>query len=343
MIGNGSQDQEPRAKVSRRLVLATTVASVLSDTTAAGAQTPGPHRPGAAGADHRTLVKPVPTTAAHWQGVADVLGHPGKMAGESTYDIAFPRGDLKVVSFGHIVRSIAGHISFIRYADGQTMMMGDLVCTESEMQKVFDRLIEHGIGQTALHKHLLCHQPDLWWSHIHAIGRDEVVLARGLRAALDATGTLPMTRTAPRPPADPDTDAADGALDTDAIDRALGTKGHRQGDGYKVTFARNETIAEHGRILPRMAGSTTALIFQPAGDGKALLNGDFAMTAGEVQPVLGALRHGGIGIVSLHSHMLSEEPRLFFAHLWAVQDAVHLARTLRSAVAHTNVSPASPG
>lgn len=61
-------------------------------------------------------------------------------------------------------------------------------------------------------------------------------------------------------------------------------------------------------------------------EGKAAVNGDFVMTAGEVSDVIRALENGGIEVVAVHNHMLSEEPRLFFLHYWANNDAVKLAR-----------------
>ena len=81
--------------------------------------------------------------------------------------------------------------------------------------------------------------------------------------------------------------------------------------------------------------------FQPVGDGKAAINGDFAMTGNEVQQVIKALRQGGIDIVEVHNHGLAEQPRLFYMHFWAVNDAVALARTLRPALDATNLKPTS--
>ena len=84
-------------------------------------------------------------------------------------------------------------------------------------------------------------------------------------------------------------------------------------------------------------GVATAINFQPTGGGKAAITGDFVMTAGEVNPVLKALRDAGIEVTALHSHMLAEEPRLFFTHFWANDDAAKLARGLRSALDHMKV------
>ena len=88
--------------------------------------------------------------------------------------------------------------------------------------------------------------------------------------------------------------------------------------------------------LPPAMGVSTALNFQPTGGGKAAINGDFAMTQDEVEPVIQALRENDIEVVSLHNHMLNEEPRIFFMHFWANDDAQKLAQGLRAALDKTN-------
>ncbi|WP_241833095.1 LppY/LpqO family protein [Streptomyces caatingaensis] len=301
------------------------LASVACAAGAAGAADAGSRRP--------VRVKPSVTTEADWRGVAAVLGHQGWLVSRRAYGIGFPRVDLKVVCQGHRLRAIGSFASFVRYPDGRTMLMGDLALTEREVRKVHDVLVARGITQTAMHGHLPAHTPAMQWVHFHTMGRDPVALARDLRAVLAVTGTPNVTGSPV---------AAPLAMDGPAVDRALGAKGRAQGRVYKITYARNETLADHDRVLPRMTGSTTALIFQPAGDGKAVLTGDIAVTAHEVNPVVKALRHGRIGIVAFHNHMLGDQPRLFFLHLWAVDDPVRLARHLRAALRHTNSSPAAP-
>jgi hypothetical protein len=83
-------------------------------------------------------------------------------------------------------------------------------------------------------------------------------------------------------------------------------------------------------------GTATAINFQPTGNGRAAITGDFVLIAKEVNPVIRALREHGITVTAVHSHMLDEEPRLFFMHFWANDDAVKLARGLRAALDQTN-------
>jgi uncharacterized protein DUF1259 len=90
--------------------------------------------------------------------------------------------------------------------------------------------------------------------------------------------------------------------------------------------------------VPRSMGTGIAINFQATGGGKAAITGDFVLTASEVNPVLLALREHGIEVTAVHNHMLNEEPRLFFMHFWANDDAAKLATGLRAALDRVNVA-----
>lgn len=278
--------------------------------------------------------QPVATTEAEWQPVAEALGRPGTLSDDGlVYRVSFPRNDLSVRSDDVQIEpglALGSYAAFSRYPDGTVVMMGDLVVTEAELPPVTDALQEGGVAQTAVHKHLLAHEPQVWWSHIHGAGPDPVAMAQTVRMALNRTSTPPPAETGPTP---------EPELDTAAIDAALGTKGSNEGGIYKFSFKRNEAISgAHGVLAPAM-GITTAINFQPTGGGKAAINGDFAMLAEEVQPVIQALREGGIEIVEVHNHSLDDQPRLFYMHFWANDDAGKLAAALGNAVRAHNVSP----
>lgn len=322
------------AGAPRRRVLA--AAAALAPVVAAAQAAPAralPTEPSGHGR-HSGPVAPVRTKLSDWAAVARVLGRTGDMKHDLMYHTGLPRRDLTVISQGIIVKpelALGSHVSFVRYADGNTMLMGDLVVTERELQPFIDVLQRQGIAVTALHKHLLSQMPDIWWVHVHAHGPDPVPIARGLRAAFDRTGTPP-----PRPAAP----SRHAALDTAGIDAALGVRGTFDDGIYKSVLVRRETVTESGMVLPPGLGSTTAFNWQPLGGGRVAVSGDCAMVAGEVQDVLAALRRAGTELVELHNHGLRDEPRLFFTHFWAVGDGVALARGLRAAVDATNVGPA---
>ena len=98
---------------------------------------------------------------------------------------------------------------------------------------------------------------------------------------------------------------------------------------------RADRIMAHGLEIPVAMGVATVMNFQPTGNGKAAITGDFVMIAAEVNPVIRALRAHGIEVTALHSHMLDESPRLLFMHFWANDDAVKLAAGLRAALDKT--------
>jgi hypothetical protein len=126
--------------------------------------------------------------------------------------------------------------------------------------------------------------------------------------------------------------AAQIDLDTAAIDQALGAKGVIRGGVYQVNIPRAEAITDDGIAVPVSMGSAIAINFQPTGGGKAAVTGDFVLVAKEVNPVLKELLGHGIEMTALHSQMLDEQPRLFFMHFWANDDAQKLAKGLRAAL-----------
>jgi len=120
------------------------------------------------------------------------------------------------------------------------------------------------------------------------------------------------------------------------VEQILGQTGRVNGGVLQIAVPRSETITDSKMTIPPLMGVATALNFQPTGNGKAAITGDFVLLGSEVNPVLRALRENGIEVTALHSHMLMEEPRLFFMHFWANDDALKLAKGLRAALDKTN-------
>lgn len=159
-------------------------------------------------------------------------------------------------------------------------------------------------------------------------------IATAIRDALALTGT-PLHQ--PPPMTAASTVAAAQAFDTAAIARTLGFTGKLNGTVYQVSIPRPEKITDRGEDVPASMGTSIAINFQPIGNGRAAVTGDFVLRAAEVNPVLRALQSHGIRITALHSHMIYENPRLLFMHFWGKDDAAALARGLRAALDETAV------
>jgi len=207
------------------------------------------------------------------------------------------------------------------------MAMGDFVLTETEVGPVMRALQAGGVEQTALHNHVLQASPHVMYMHISAHG-DATKIARTLREALALSST-------PLGPPTPPSAAVAVELDTAGIARALGFSGKLNGVVYQISVARAEKITEMGMEVPPSMGVATAINFQPTGGGRAAITGDFVLRGPEVNPVIRTLRDHGIEVTALHSHMIDENPRLYFMHFWAIDDGVKLARGLRAALEKT--------
>ena len=261
-----------------------------------------------------------------WQKVDDAMGRKAAVSGD-VHRYGFPRSDLSVTLAGVTIRpalALGGWVAF-KPGHGGAMAMGDLVLLETEVNPVMLKLIEGGLEITAVHNHVLRANPATFYMHVGGRG-DPVRMAAVIRDALSASKT-PLT--APAGGAPPPID-----LDTAQLDQIIGVKGQNNGGVYQFAVPRRDPVSEGGMQLAPVGpmGVAEAIGFQPTGGGKAAITGDFVLTTDEVNPVIKALRSNGIEVTALHSHMLDEQPRLFFCHFWANDDAVKLAKGLRAAL-----------
>ena len=280
-------------------------------------------------------------TAPDWSAVENALGRKGTPSPGGVVRFGFPRSDLNVVVHGVTLKpalALGSWVAFERIAD-HAMVMGDLVLLEPEVTSVMASLQQNGVDQTALHNHLLGESPRVMYMHIHAIGNAERI-AKAVRTALEFTNT-PLGPPAPASPAPtpnatlPTTPVAI-PFDTATVAKTLGVTGKMNGGVYQISVPRRERICDEGREVPSAMGVATAINFQPTVGGKAAITGDFVLLGKEVNPVLWTLSENGIEVTAIHSHMIDEQPRLYFMHFWAVDDAAKLARGLRAALDRTN-------
>jgi hypothetical protein len=265
-----------------------------------------------------------------WAKVDETLGRKAAVSGD-VHRYGFPRSDLSVTLDGVAIKTgfaLGGWVAF-KPAHGGVMAMGDLVLLETEVNPVMAKLIANGFEITAVHNHLLRANPAPFYMHVGGHG-DPVKLASALHDAL-AESKTPLTvaaSTAAAPAVD---------LDTAQLDQIMGVKGQANGGIYQFGVPRRDPITEGGMSLMPAGplGMATGINFQPTGGGKAAITGDFVMTGDEVNSVIKVLRANGIEVTALHSHMIDEQPRLFFMHFWANDDAIRLARGLRAALDKT--------
>ena len=259
------------------------------------------------------------------------LGKTGQLQAGDVFRVGMPRTDLSVTVKGVAVKAgfaLGSYAAFKQVGD-QAMVMGDLVLLDQEVPAVTSGLLSGGLDVTAVHNHLNEMSPHVMYVHYEGHG-DAVQLAKSLRQALSASGT-PLG--SPAPPA-----AAGGpVLDTKPIEQALGRPGREIGAGvFQVTAARAEAITAMGHPLLPAMGIATVMNFQPMGEGRAAITGDFVLLDKEVNPVARTLRQHDIDVTALHNHGLQDSPRLFYMHFWATDDAVKLARGLKAALDQTH-------
>jgi hypothetical protein len=272
----------------------------------------------------------VPAAAPDWKAVEQALGKSGQLQAGDVFRVGMPRTDLTVTVKGVPVKAgfALGSYAVFKQAGDHAMVMGDLVLLDAEVPAVMSGLFANGLEVTAVHNHLNEMSPHVMYMHYEGHG-DAVQLAKGLRQALSASATPFGGGSASA--------AAGPTLDAKTIEQALGRQGRDVGAGvFQVTVPRAESISAMGEPLLPAMGVVTVLNFQPTGDGKAAITGDFVLLDKEVNPVARALRQHGIDVTAIHNHGLADTPRLFYMHFWANDDPAKLAQGLKAALDRTN-------
>lgn len=245
---------------------------------------------------------------------------------ENVFKIGKPRNDVKIVVDGWSMPPFMGLGSWAAFtpAHGRTMMMGDTVVFEDEVNPAMSAALEAGLEVTALHNHFFFDSPKVYFMHIGGMG-DAGQLAAGVKKVYDTIAEVRRTkpevgRSFPR------TIANTNAISPNTLDQVLGLKGQESQGMVKFVIGRPAKM--HGATVGKEMGINTWAAFAGS-DTEAVVDGDFAMTANELQPVLRAMREEGINIVAIHQHMSHEEPRYLFLHYWGKGPATALAQSLK--------------
>jgi hypothetical protein len=255
----------------------------------------------------------------------EVLGRSGQKAGD-VYRLGFPRTDLHVTVAGSEIKPglALGSWAAFSGSDSDAMVMGDLVLLENEVSPVIKALRSSGFQISAVHNHLNNETPHVLYVHYMGHGAAPQI-AKNLRDAL-AHSKTPLDRPAAPAP------AAESPSFVKTINDIIGTPGKFAGGVLAFGIPRAEPISDHGVTLTPAQGVAEAINFQEFGAGKVATTGDFVLTAEEVNPVISALLEHDIQVTALHSHLLTEEPRLFFMHFWATGSTESVAQGIKAAL-----------
>ncbi len=259
--------------------------------------------------------------------IEQLTGQKGKLdEKENVFKVSLPRGDIAPTAAGVKLSPGLGLTAWAAFtpAGAHTMMMGDMVMTEDQVNAVMDVALENGLDVTALHNHFFWDSPKVMFMHIGGMGDEEKLAAAvgKVFAAMKQPGAVPEANI----------DPASSSLDAKKIEAVLGRKGELANGVYKVTIGRENRMAGH--TMGNAMGVNTWAAFAGS-DDRAVVDGDFAMLEGELQNVLKALRHAGINVVAIHQHMTGETPRIMFLHYWGVGRPEDLAKGLAAALEQT--------
>ncbi|HEV8145865.1 MAG TPA: DUF1259 domain-containing protein [Bryobacteraceae bacterium] len=267
---------------------------------------------------------------ADYDAVLKALGKTGDFKA-GVLKINLPRNDLKVTIDGIATPTpfgFGGWIAMTKGDGGNDVLMGDLVLLEDEVNPVMSALLDNGLEVTALHNHFFFESPRIFYMHVHGHGK-AADLAKKAKPALDLMGQITPRHTSMVAGGTGSVTA--GQIDTSKIAKIVGHEGEQNGPVYKITIGRDDlSVKEMGAMInARMGLNTWAAFF--GSDSNAQVAGDVAMLAGEVTPVLKALRANGLNVVAIHHHMTGS-PTIYFLHYWGTGSAEKLATGFKAAL-----------
>lgn len=260
--------------------------------------------------------------------IEQLAGVKGEMSEkEGVFKVSVPRSDLEITVAGVKMTPPLGLTSWAAFqnAGEQTMVMGDMVLQEDQVNPVMSVALANGLEVTALHNHFLWDTPKVMFMHIGGMGDDGKLAGAVGKVFAMIKETSGNTSHVPHVEVSP----GQTSLDPKAIDDILGVNGQLANGVYKVTIGRTTTM--HGHAIGSAMGVNTWAAFA-GNDERAIVDGDFIMFENEVQPVLRALRSAEINIVAIHQHMVEESPRTVFLHYWGVGSTRALAMGLKAAL-----------
>jgi hypothetical protein len=260
--------------------------------------------------------------------IDELTGLKGKMnEKEGVYKITLPRNDVKIVVDGWTMPPFMGLGTWAAFTSTQNgaMVMGDTVLFEDEVNAAMSAALDNGLNVTALHNHFFFDRPKVYFMHIEGEGAADK-LAGSVRKVYEI---IKQTRAANPQPKDSFGDKPlpeKNSITVGPLNEIFGTQGESKDGMVKFTIGRPAKM--HGVTLGNNMGVNTWAAFAGS-DDNAIVDGDFAVTEEELQPVLKSLLKDRISIVAIHQHMTHEEPRIMFFHYWGRGTAKGLAQAVK--------------
>jgi hypothetical protein len=261
-------------------------------------------------------------------------GGKGQMnAEEGVYKVSFPRTDVKVTIDGTQMPPFMGLTSWAAFKpgmkEGAVMVMGDMVLFQDEVNPAMDAAFAGGLSVTAIHNHFFYDDPKVFFMHIGGEGTPEQ-LAAGVKKIQDKVKEIRAASPQPAKGFGGKALAGKSSVTAPPLASIFGAKATEKDGMVKFTIGRTEKMPCGCEVGKEMGVNTWAAFY--GADDHAFVDGDFATTEGELQPVLKALRKGNINIVAIHNHMEGENPRIIFLHYWGIGAPADLAKGVKSAL-----------
>ena len=266
--------------------------------------------------------------AGFWTSTEKAMGVKGELKPDNSISFSIPM-TLKV-SLDGIQLSPASdrtHDFDFQKNGNKALMVGEIGVTEMQEKNVSTMVLRSGLQVTAIHNHLLRTSPHIMWLHISGSG-DPVDMAKKIRKITDYVNG--------KPPARSEEKFSFKGINTTKLDKIIGKKGSADGGDYGFDISRSDKISMNGYVLSPVMDISTMIRFQPLGKGSTAVIGEFVLEENEVEPVIKTFTDNDIEVTALHSHMITEQPRIFYVHCWATGNAEQLASIMRKALDKTN-------